>query len=251
MNERQLTQNALVSMWLLWGSGCTLGVLDDLATGATETNAFRDAGMDAGGTDPELDAGEAGTSPLDAGDGDAGATDAGADGGPSEDACVPAPTDHKRVFVTSQRFPGPLGSILAADLRCQNIANALCLGGEWRAWLSATNNSAAMRFTHASVPYRLVDGTQVADNWTDLVDGTLDAPINLDEHGEPMPNNEQQAWTGTTQAGNTFPDKHCQDWSSSGGDYAKFGRPTSSDFTWTADHDIVCAATARLYCFEQ
>jgi hypothetical protein len=249
MNERQLTQRALVSMWLLWGSGCTLGVLDELSGGDPQTSD-RDGGMDAGSADGGLDGGEGGTSPVDGG-GDGGAADAGADSGPGEDACVTAPTDHKRVFITSTLFPGPLGSILASDLRCQNIANALCLGGEWRAWLSADNNSAAMRFTHATVPYRLLDGTQVADDWTDLTDGSLDAAINLDEHGEPMPDNQQQAWTGTTQAGNTFPSKHCQNWTSSGADYAKFGRPMNNDFTWTADHDIVCAASARLYCFEQ
>jgi hypothetical protein len=117
----------------------------------------------------------------------------------------------KRVFVTSTTYIGNLGGLVGADDKCQERADAAGLSGTFKAWLSAagTGNSAAERLTHAPVPYVRVDGVQVAANFTDLVDGTLAAPISLDEFGNPFTINA--VWTGT------LPDGHsagadCRGW---------------------------------------
>jgi hypothetical protein len=121
----------------------------------------------------------------------------------------------KRVFVTSNIYRGDLGGLLGADAKCQALADAAGLGGEFKAWLSAAGpgNSAADRLTHATGPYVRVDGVQVAANWTDLVDGLLSAPISIDEHGAPVISGTMGVWTGTNTAGRLqAPNVICNDW---------------------------------------
>ena len=90
---------------------------------------------------------------------------------------------HKNVFVTSQSHNGDFGGLTGADAFCQNLALTAGLSGTYKAWLSDTTGSPATRFAPASVPYRLIDGTTIANDWNDLTDGTIQTPINLDEYG--------------------------------------------------------------------
>lgn len=104
----------------------------------------------------------------------------------------------KTVFITSQVFNGNLGGLAGADAKCQQLATAAGLGGTYKAWLSDSTTDARDRLTHATVPYRLVDGTTVANDFTDLTDGSLDAPINRAENGTVV---GDRPWTGTDFAG--------------------------------------------------
>lgn len=84
------------------------------------------------------------------------------------------------VFVTSETFEGDLGGLDGADVTCTSMARAVGLSGDWTAWLSeAGGTNAGTRIADAE--YRLLDGTVIADDLDDLTDGTLDAPIDLDE----------------------------------------------------------------------
>ncbi len=93
----------------------------------------------------------------------------------------------KIVFITSTIFAdGNLGGIVGADAECQALADAASLSGTFLAWLSdSLGNSPATdpNFVKSEVPYLRVDGIMVASSWADLVDGSLLAPIEVDEQG--------------------------------------------------------------------
>src|SRR5262249_60032996 len=102
---------------------------------------------------------------------------------------VCAPGTCKRVFVSSG-VPAPsgkLGGVTAADTFCQTTADGKRLGGTWKAWISDTTSSPSTRFTQATVPYRLLDGSTIANNWMALVSGTLQHSINIQEDGTTPP----------------------------------------------------------------
>jgi hypothetical protein len=74
-----------------------------------------------------------------------------------------------------------------AGAKCQARADAVGLDCTYKAWLSTVDDSPKTRFVHAPGPYRLVDGTKIADDWADLTDGTLRQAIDLDEAGNRVP----------------------------------------------------------------
>ncbi|MCA9638983.1 MAG: DUF4215 domain-containing protein, partial [Myxococcales bacterium] len=82
----------------------------------------------------------------------------------------------RRVFVTSTLYQGNLGGLAGADAKCQARAQAAGLPGTFLAWLSDNTNNPNTRFTKSMGPYVLVNGTKIANNYTDLTDGTLLAP---------------------------------------------------------------------------
>ncbi|MFC2031659.1 hypothetical protein ACFLWA_13145 [Chloroflexota bacterium] len=175
----------------------------------------------------------------------------------------------KRVFVTSADYQGDLGGLAGADAKCQELADIAELGGSYRAWLSTDGdgNSAAERLTHSPAPYVLVDGTVIANNWTDLITDKdpnandkeglyLRAPINLNENGVTVTG---QTWTATRVDG-MFSGSHCSSWTTAdrGTDPplepANWGnRGSSSDVGhfWTYGYYTSCEQFSRLFCFEQ
>ena len=104
------------------------------------------------------------------------------------------------------------------------------------------------------MPYRRVDGTQVADDWTELTEGSgsLDAEISVDEGGR-IPDLDL-VWTGTHAGGGApFPLLACSDWTSSSFDETgQAGSSLADDFRWTEPGSIIpCGELAHLYCFQQ
>lgn len=159
------------------------------------------------------------------------------------------------VFVTSAVYNGDLGGLAGADARCQALADAAGLTGTYKAWLSDTTGSPSTRFTHSANPYVRVDGVIVADNWTDLTDGGLDASISINESGG-LPG-WTAAWTNTTTTGTLAdPSAQCADWSTSGvadpSQLGKYGLVTRADFLWTQyPSQMWCNDMNVIYCFEQ
>lgn len=177
----------------------------------------------------------------------------------SSGACV----NPRRVFVTSTLYNGNLGGIWGGDAKCQEKADNAGLGGgggKWRAWISSSTVSAKNRFRHFNVPYKLLDGTLIANNWTDLTDGTLQNPINKDENSGRV---ESYAWTGTDSSGGGTSGRTCVDFSTAEG-VAAVGITTRMDNMWTNGLFSVsngqggyvggnyqfCSSLYRLYCFE-
>jgi len=177
----------------------------------------------------------------------------------------------KVVFVTTNTYTGNLGGLAGADATCQSVADGVpaLAGRTFKAWLSSSTVSAASRFTQATVPYTRTDGVVVADNWADLVDGTLDAPINRTETGATMIAT-RKAWTGTqTNGGINYPGSatnHCDDWTTSnppanGGSYAGYvdrttclwthGNPQNEAECGGSASTLPCSNGFSLFCFEQ
>ncbi|MFT4041477.1 MAG: hypothetical protein QM692_25055 [Thermomicrobiales bacterium] len=161
-------------------------------------------------------------------------------------------------FVTSAKRNGNLGGLAGADAVCQSLAGGAGLPGTYMAWLSDTTGSPLTRFTKAGVPYTLVDGTPIAQNWVDLTSGTIDHTLNLTETGVAISTaqNAEGAWssTGANGAILSISPKHCQNWSSSS-QVGRIGRPGETDSYWTDDGTSLgnpgCGFESRLYCFQQ
>jgi len=176
-----------------------------------------------------------------------------------------------RVFVSSQVYTGNLGGLAGADTKCQTVANAAGLTGTYKAWLSNATIAATTRLTHATIPYALVDGTIVANDWTSLTSGSLLHAIDLTELGTHSLGGTSVdcyfggtgmfAWTNTDVTGlvaNASQTSSCGgDWSSAGptnggGPFGVVGIIGSSDAMWTVSCGSArCENTAPLYCLEQ
>jgi len=150
----------------------------------------------------------------------------------------------------------------AADCICQEHATRWGnLSGTYKAWLSDSTTSASSRLNHFNGPYVNRRGEQIAANWTELINGTLQCTneINYDESGEYMSEQFSLVWTGTDASGNVHEwQKHCDNWTS--GDAWVGGMCGSTivpqyygnfDGCWTEWGWRDCDGWNRLYCVEQ
>jgi len=154
----------------------------------------------------------------------------------------------KRIFVTSTTYQGNLGGLSGADNKCQQIAESASLGGIWKAWLSTPGTSALSRIVHGNDYYKLVNGTVIANNWNDLTDGSLLAPINVTESGV---NLDTTVWTNTLPDGYQEPFS-CGDWTSvSSGINGVIGKSSETSAYWSDFDRAYCSSSNSLYCFEQ
>ena len=171
-----------------------------------------------------------------------------------------APTSFRRVFVTSVRYNGNLGGRGGANAKCTQLATAAGLPGKFRAWVSQGNSNEEARdnVENAEVPFLLVDGTIVANNWNDLTNGNLDNPINLDENGVTR-SFTKNIWTGTADDGSEVTglagSVRCQGWTSgSGSDKGRTGSSSVIGSGWTNEGgvlpNVTCDSLKRLYCFQ-
>ena len=161
----------------------------------------------------------------------------------------------KIVFATSAVYSGAIGGITAADDKCNTLAMVagLANAGAFLAWINDDKTWPAARMAPWEGRYLLRDGTVIADNWDDLVDGTLDAPIRVDETGSWIADDATPyAWTGTSAKGLPVLTKQCSAWTTSSKDAAgRWGTLSSTDKNWSSSIDAECSATARILCIEQ
>ena len=204
------------------------------APACTDTNAATNAGADAAadaGPDAAADAGP----------------DAATDAGP--DAATDAGVTERRIFRTDTTQNANLGGIDGADAICAAQALAAGLEGEFKAWLSTIASPVADRVTQSSGPYVLVDGTRVADDWGDLVDGSILAPVDLDANGIAR---SGEIWTGTLATGASFLGSDCAAFTTeSMGMTGLCGASSATNATWTENITPACSTRLGLYCIEQ
>jgi hypothetical protein len=157
----------------------------------------------------------------------------------------------KRIFISSTEQNGALGGLAGADALCQTLATNAGHQGQFRAFMSDSTVSAAMRLTQANIPYRLVSGAVVADDWQDLVDGTLDANILTTETGSiaftvgvMTGTNEMGAYATMGFASN------CLDWQSSDSEEVCVAGFANNPL-WAAWGTGSCVGTRRINCVEQ
>ena len=152
------------------------------------------------------------------------------------------------VFVTSEKYDGAFGNQSVYDNACSTAAGAGGLEGFWSAWLSTGTTDAEDRIIDAA-KYVLVDGTVIADDKDDLLDGNLDAPIQVNEFGVTVLS-DFEVWTGTDADGTNSAVGNCDDWIRNGSrDSGQSGRADAMGPTWTAAGEEDCDLFNRLYCF--
>jgi len=215
---------------------------------APETFTFG-SGVDSGGPDATRDT-TAESAPPDA------FADTATSDAVSEDG-APIDKGYKTVFITADTYDGTMGGKFGsagADMACQTEAALAGLSGTFRAWLSTSTSDAASRFTHATEPYRLVNGTQVASNWTSLSSGSLEAAITVTETG--AGSSAFNAWTATNPDG-TFDNQYgvqgdCDDFTSTASAYSGLeGVISYTTSYWTKNGASSCNSFLPVYCFEQ
>lgn len=231
------------------GSGSSEEGSTDASAGATSTSGSA-SGSSSGAASVDATAeGETAEPP---------ATDTSADGsstGGSEGTSTGEPVAPRLVFITEGTFFANLGGVAGADARCGAEAEVAGHPGEFLAWISDASVSPADRFVQEGGAWVLVDGTVVAEDWDDLVDGTLAHSIDLDAEGQP-PGDQLAVWTNTDWNGLGLA-ADCEGWTSmafaDGGIFGDFA--ASGEFgQWTAWGDptpFPCENTFHLYCFEQ
>ena len=117
-------------------------------------------------------------------------------------APVSSDRNEKTVFVTKARFISDMGGLVGADAKCQAEADdpaSIVPSGTYLAWLSDGTDSPDTRFKKSSHPYLLSDGTKIAENYTDLTDGSILHAIDLDPTGVTF--GYHKYWTDTMPDG--------------------------------------------------
>ena len=162
----------------------------------------------------------------------------------------PAPDPgHVKVFVTSLNYNGNRSGLADADADCTTAATGAGQTGTWTAWLSDSTTDAVDRIFDGGTRYQLINGTVIADNMADLLDGTLDAPILIDESGNDVVGSFE-VWTGTVADGTNPGVVWCSDWTTvDPAQKGLIGRADKVDATWSSVFADDCDIFNRLYCF--
>ena len=163
---------------------------------------------------------------------------------------TPNPYANNLIFVTSTSYDGNLGSLSGADDKCRERADVANLGGGgWKAWLSDSTHSPNDRFYHSNNQYKLVDNTIIANNWSDLTDGTIQNGIYVTEFGT---NFSTDVWTNTkidATAKYQNASGTCADWTSNSNYHTgRSGISYYKDALWTDAKQLTCSARIHLYC---
>ena len=186
-----------------------------------------------------------------------------------EDVCEPAAL----VFVSSSQSDAALGGPRGADGTCADLAFAAGLGGYWFSWTSDSCTSPFKRFEKSTLPYCMIDGTEISSSWLRMIMnppppgmGYLDNGIDLDEFGNPIdptslcggpgvdPPPGCFVWTNTTVDGHVHINNGCLGLTTNNSIFADstLGKITSVSGGWTNGSFSTCGIdTRRIYCFEQ
>lgn len=159
------------------------------------------------------------------------------------------------IFVTSEDVFGDWGKSPTLDDKCNQLAyKAGLLDGydkRFNTWISTSKIDARDRFYHSPGRYVLVDGTVIANNWDDLVDGSIQNPIELDENGEIV---HDIVWTGTHFDGTKIEGNLCNDWTIKELITEGYYGYSVDANQWTEVNDgtgpAYCGEWAYLYCIE-
>ncbi len=191
-----------------------------------------------------------------------------------------SPFEFDRVFITSNEFNKNLvaasgnaspNGVLAADKICQNAAKNAGLGTSWIAIISGTitplNSNAgtpnstvtinAIDRVPPEINLRLIDGTIIST--TDIWDGAIDSPINIDENGNRVNirTGSDLIWTGTQTDGTI--NGTCGNWeggNNAAQDGVSYGLVSQSTGGWidlpnaVANCGSLGTTSAHLYCVE-
>ena len=164
-----------------------------------------------------------------------------------------------RAFVTSSTWKaGWLGGIFGADSACRSVAasSSYGLSSDWKAIMSTSSVDAADRLPWTWGILKTVTGVNIVNGGiSDLLDGTFDGPINVNQSGAGQ---ASSVWTGTDSAGlryypsQTTSQYWAYDWTAvnccgySPAAYGLSGSTTSGLYQGTTDSESQLA----IYCIE-
>jgi hypothetical protein len=166
------------------------------------------------------------------------------------------------VFTTRATFDGNLGGLAGADAKCNAAAAAVGLPGTYKAWLGSSAGPAGDRMIHSSYPYRAsaiglggAFGILIANNWSDLTDGTLANSLSSDESGIPLNSGNLSAWTAmntdfTYFGSNCTVSGQTADWAGRVGN-TRTGAINATNSTWQSASSQFCSNISHLYCVQQ
>lgn len=179
------------------------------------------------------------------------------DAGTTGDTPPPPPEAHI-VFVTSTVSDGNMGGLQGADAICQSLADNAGLGGVYLAWLADATKAPGARMNHHDGPYTLTDGTQIARDWDDLVDGGLDHTVDRDERNVPALGTficrGGEVWSNVEASGERRQVEACSNWNdASSTNTGTSGNVTNADAAWTEGEcmPINCGSQLPFYCVQQ
>ncbi|MEO8672890.1 MAG: hypothetical protein ABI411_16340 [Tahibacter sp.] len=152
------------------------------------------------------------------------------------------PATARLAFITSGEGNGNLAAwpdaqgatnVAAGDSICRAhaVRASLPMAQTYKAWLSNSHLDAKNRYTNDGAWYRL-DGVRFTASIAGMIDGVVDAPLQVDELGRPVP--FQNVWTGTSLSGTHTPFT-CGDWSiGNGNGNGTMGQSFAADEYWTS-----------------
>ncbi len=170
-----------------------------------------------------------------------------------------AEPNEKTVFVTNESFKGKnLGGLTGADDKCRTEADdpaSIVPSGNYLAWLSDGTDSPDTRFTKSSHPYILPDGSKIAEDYSDLTDGSILHPLDMEATGNRI-NGADKFWTGTFADGKSASHSvTCTGWKADPLTYHKgmHGQTDLTTSSWSTLHanDSCTTSYSRLLCFQQ
>ena len=184
-------------------------------------------------------------------------------------------TPSAMVFLSSSRSDAALGGPRGADKTCAELAQAAGLGGYWMSWTSDPCTSPFKRFEKSTLPYRMIDGTEISSSWDRMTMdppptgmGYLSSSIDIDEYGD-IPGTPQECnssanptqgcfvWTNTNVEGRVDAvanNNGCLGLTTNNSAFAPStaGKITSIAQGWTDGAFWNCGIdNLRTYCFEQ
>jgi len=170
------------------------------------------------------------------------------------DTVQAADSDERTVFVTKANFKSDMGGLTGADAKCQAEADdpaSIVPSGTYLPWLSDGHDSPDTRFTKSSHPYVRPDGAKIAENYTDLTDGSILNTISIDATGHTVGHN--QFWTGTNADGTTTKKNDtCATWGAGPYVSGMTGSTASKTTAWSSYRGDHCSTGRyRLVCFQQ
>jgi cysteine-rich repeat protein len=165
------------------------------------------------------------------------------------------------VFLTDAKLSSVQVHPTMADLHCDNVAKVHFPNRTFVAWVSTKELPAKARLGMPKGRKYVLGKTQtvVAENFQQLVSGTLLTPINIDESETIVPlaaepnlceDSTNYVWTGTNGDG-TGTDLDCNKWSPAMVGTGTVGTIAASDFKWTNKCARGCFESYRIVCIQK
>lgn len=145
-------------------------------------------------------------------------------------------------------FDGNLGGRAGADAICQASGNRPAGYTNFRAFLSVNGGDEIRDMpgnygVPTNRPIVGPNGTVIANDWADLLDGTID--VSLGTAGLPTAG---PFWSGSNADG-SLGANNCTGWTDNSGlNFGEKGNPTRTDSTWLSDAIIGCNSSLLLFC---